>query len=419
MKIYWQSFVDGVVGASYLARLQDYLREIAAPGTEVTVFGMTPPDRDFGRLSEMRCAIQAVAAGIDAEDAGYDAFVMGHFQDPGLYELRSTLRIPVIGTGEATLLAASQLGRRIGLVTLDPAFEVWHLEQAERYGLGDRVKFCTGMGLTPQDFDVCFGGDSGKRRELLDGFTQIARPMVKQGADVIVPAGVLPGLLVGTEKGFNVDGAPVVNCAAVALKSAEMWVQLHQMSDLEPNRGAAFALAPQRAREDFRKLAAQGIPALAQNAPATPGTISHGVSTMPAKIVYSTEVTATGGREGTAKSADGNLDVALVMPKEFGGPGGDGTNPEQLFAAAWSACFLSATKLVARLNKITLPADPVITGRIDVHSGDDGYSLGAELKISIPGLEKSVVQEIVDGAHQRCPFSKATRGNVDVILTVV
>ena len=140
---------------------------------------------------------------------------------------------------------------------------------------------------------------------------------------------------------------------------------------------------------------------------------------MPAKIVYSTEVTATGGREGTAKSADGNLDVALVMPKEFGGPGGDGTNPEQLFAAAWSACFLSATKLVARLNKITLPADPVITGRIDVHSGDDGYSLGAELKISIPGLEKSVVQEIVDGAHQRCPFSKATHGNVDVILTVV
>jgi Ohr subfamily peroxiredoxin len=109
----------------------------------------------------------------------------------------------------------------------------------------------------------------------------------------------------------------------------------------------------------------------------------------------------------------------MPRPRPPQSTGAWGAKTPASFAAAWSACFLSATKLVARLNKITLPADPVITGRIDVHSGDDGYSLGAELKISIPGLEKSVVQEIVDGAHQRCPFSKATHGNVDVILTVV
>lgn len=418
MKIYWQSFVDSVIGASYLDRLQTYLREIAAPGTQVDVFGMTPPDRDFGRLSELRCAVQAIAAGIDAEDAGYDCFVMGHFQDPGLYDLRATLKIPVVGTGEATLLAASQLGRRIGLVTLDPAFEVWHYEQADLYGLGDRVKFVTGLGLTPQDFDQAFGGDQAKRAALLSAFADAARPMVNSGADVIVPAGVLPGLLVGGEKGFKVDDAPVVNCAAVALKSAEMWVQLNRLSDLEPNRGPCFALTPQRARDDFRKLVAQGAPALQDPTAPAPQPVERKPE-VSGKIVYSTEVTATGGREGTARSADGNLDVSLVMPKEFGGPGGTGTNPEQLFAAAWSACFLSATKLVARLNKITLPADPIINGKINVHSGDDGYTLGAELQISIPGLEKSVVEEIVAGAHARCPFSKATRGNVDVTLTVV
>ena len=97
MKIFWQSFVSQVNGASYLARLQDHLNEMAAPGTEVEVFGMDPPDRDFGRLSELRCGIQAIDAGLGAEEAGYDAFVMGHFQDPGLYELRSALRIPVKG----------------------------------------------------------------------------------------------------------------------------------------------------------------------------------------------------------------------------------------------------------------------------------------------------------------------------------
>jgi Asp/Glu/hydantoin racemase len=262
MRIFWQSFVDEVIGASYLGRLQDYLNGIAAAGTTVEVFGMTPPDRDFGRLSELRCGLQAIESGLGAEEDGYDCYVMGHFQDPGLYELRSALRIPVIGTGESTLLAASQLGRRIGLVTLDPAFEIWHREQADLYGLGDRVQFVTGLGRTPQDFDACFAGDEAMKAALLDDFTRNAMPMVEAGADVIVPAGVLPGLLVGGEKGFKVGSAPVVNCAAVALKSAEMWVQLHAFSDLEPNRGPCFGLANERAKRDFRTLIARGAPAL-------------------------------------------------------------------------------------------------------------------------------------------------------------
>jgi hypothetical protein len=258
LKIFWQSFVDAAANAPYMARLDAYLNSIAAPGTTVHVAGLTPPDRDFGRLAEFRCAIMAVDSGIGAAEAGFDAYVMGHFQDPGLYELRAAVDIPVIGAGEATLFAAAQLGRRIGLVTIDPVFEVWHREQAGRYGLGERVTHVAGMGCRPEDFSEAFAGNEEARRRMLSDFAACARPLVDAGADVIVPAGVLPGLLLGGEHGFCVGHAPVVNCAAVGLKSAEMWVQLRALNGLGPSRGPSFALAPQRARDDFRRLVREG-----------------------------------------------------------------------------------------------------------------------------------------------------------------
>src|SRR5256886_6481711 len=168
-----------------MARLAAYLNEIAAPGTSVHVEGITPADRDFGRLSEFRCAIQAADNGLAAQESGFDAYVMGHFQDPGLYELRSALTIPVVGTGEATLLAASQLGRRLGLVTLDPVFEVWHYEQAERYGLGTRVVHVTGLGCKPEDFADAFAGDAAAQARMIEDFVACARPLVEHGADVV------------------------------------------------------------------------------------------------------------------------------------------------------------------------------------------------------------------------------------------
>lgn len=258
MRIFWQSFIDETASRPYMERLGAYLNSIAAPGTTVDVFGISPPDRDFGRLSEFRCAILAVDNGIAAEDNGYDAYVMGHFQDPGLYELRSAVRIPVIGVGEATLLAATQLGRRLGLVTLDPVFENWHREQADRYGIGDRVNHVTGMACRPEDFSAAFAGDEEARRRMLSDFAACAAPLVREGADVIVPAGVLPGLLLCGEHAFKIEHAPVINCAAVGLKSAEMWVQLRRLNGLEPSRGPSFALAPDRAREDFKRLVREG-----------------------------------------------------------------------------------------------------------------------------------------------------------------
>jgi Asp/Glu/hydantoin racemase len=258
MRLLWQSFVDATQNAAYLDRLSAYLNEIAAPGTSVEVRGVSPPDRDFGRLTEFRCAIQAVDNALEAERQGLDGFVMGHFQDPGLYEARSAVRIPVVGTGEATLHAAAQLGRRIGLVSIDQVFEVWHLEQAERYGLGGRIAGIAGLGAVPEDFAAAFAGDAEAHRRMLSAFIDCARPLVAQGADVIVPAGVLPGLLLARERGLVVGHAPVINCAAVALKSAEMWVALHRLDGVEPSRGPSFALAPPRAIDDFRAFVARG-----------------------------------------------------------------------------------------------------------------------------------------------------------------
>jgi lipoyl-dependent peroxiredoxin len=139
----------------------------------------------------------------------------------------------------------------------------------------------------------------------------------------------------------------------------------------------------------------------------------------PEKILYEAEVTATGGRDGKASSTDGLLAVSLSVPKSMGGPGGKGTNPEQLFAAGYAACFLGAVKLVTRTRKITPSAEPTVTAKVGMGPVAIGYALTVELKVELPGLEKSVAEEIVAGAHERCPYSNATRGNIDVKLTVI
>lgn len=136
------------------------------------------------------------------------------------------------------------------------------------------------------------------------------------------------------------------------------------------------------------------------------------------KVLYVAEATSTGGREGTSKSSDGHLSVTLAPPKEMGG-NGNGVNPEQLFAAGYSACFIGAMKFVAGQKKITLPADTSITAKVGIGPIPNGFGINASLKISIPGLDKQTAQQIVEAAHQVCPYSNATRGNIEVNLEVV
>jgi Ohr subfamily peroxiredoxin len=138
------------------------------------------------------------------------------------------------------------------------------------------------------------------------------------------------------------------------------------------------------------------------------------------KIAYSTKATATGGRDGRAVTEDGKLDVKLTTPKELGGPGGDATNPEQLFAAGYSACFLSAIKYVAAQGKIALPADASVTASVGVGPRDDGRGFGLDVAIEIvlPGIERQVAEDLIARAHVVCPYSEATRGNLNVRLSL-
>lgn len=134
--------------------------------------------------------------------------------------------------------------------------------------------------------------------------------------------------------------------------------------------------------------------------------------------LYTAVSTATGGRDGRAVSSDKVLDVKLSTPKELGGAGGDGTNPEQLFAAGYAACFIGALKFVASQTKGTIPADASITAHVGIGQIPGGFGLDIDLHISLPGLEQDAAQALVDAAHQVCPYSNATRGNVDVRLHV-
>jgi osmotically inducible protein OsmC len=134
------------------------------------------------------------------------------------------------------------------------------------------------------------------------------------------------------------------------------------------------------------------------------------------KIIYTAKAHTTGGREnGASRTSDGRLDVKLSIP----GAPGNGTNPEQLFAVGWSACFLSALKVVAQKKRIALPADVAIDAEIDLGTAQGAYGLAARLNVTLPGMEHDAAQSLVEAAHQICPYSVATRGNIDVALSVV
>mgnify|MGYP001554756938 CR=1 FL=1 len=136
------------------------------------------------------------------------------------------------------------------------------------------------------------------------------------------------------------------------------------------------------------------------------------------KVLYTAHATSTGGRDGTSRTDDGILDVKLTTPRQLGGNGAAGTNPEQLFAAGYSACFIGAMKHVAMLQKIALPADTSIAADVGIGPIQNGFGIQVALKVTVPGMERAAAEKLVQAAHQVCPYSNATRGNIDVALTV-
>jgi Ohr subfamily peroxiredoxin len=132
------------------------------------------------------------------------------------------------------------------------------------------------------------------------------------------------------------------------------------------------------------------------------------------KVLYTGKTRTSGGREGGARSEDGRLDITLSPP----GSAGTGTNPEQLFAAGWSACFIGAMGLAARERHVALPADTAVDAEVDLGTGADGYALQARLAVSLPGVPREVAEGLIEAAHERCPYSKMSRGNIDVTITL-
>ncbi len=141
---------------------------------------------------------------------------------------------------------------------------------------------------------------------------------------------------------------------------------------------------------------------------------------MPTNVLYSTSARATGGRDGHSSTLDGSLDVTLATPKELGGAGGSGNNPEQLFAAGYAACFLGAMKFVAGQDHVKVPDDTSVTSTVGIGPrSEGGFGLAIALAVSLPGMEHAAAHALVEKAHQVCPYSNATRGNIDVQLSVV
>jgi Asp/Glu/hydantoin racemase len=249
-RIWYQSFVHPVAQAPYIDRLQALLDQVAGPGVRFEVHGLDPPDHSFHPLTEFRCANQVIRNALEAEKAGYDAFVLGHFQEPGLLEMRGAVDIPVIGLGEANVLAALSLGHRFGLVTIDPVFVPWHDRQVKTYGLADRYAGTTALKMDLPAFMQAFTDETAYAR-IRDDFVAQVRPLIAAGAEVIIPAGGLPMLLFARECPFVIDGSPVTNGIAIVTKAAEMALALKAITKVVVSRRATYAKAAPEAIREF------------------------------------------------------------------------------------------------------------------------------------------------------------------------
>jgi len=250
VRIWYQSFVDPVEQAPYIERLRARLNEVAAPGTAFEVHGISPPDRHFHAITEFRCADQTIRAAMRAEKEGYDAFVIGHFQEPGLIECRGAVDIPVVSLGEAAMLHACTMGRRIGLVTISPVFIPWHAEQIRAHGLEQRVIGAVAVRADLPRFMRAFE-EPGEYATIRADFIAEARTLIARGADVVIPAGGMPMLLFARERPFVIDGALVLEGIATAAKAAEMAVAMHRATGASVSRAGLYFKVPEGAIADY------------------------------------------------------------------------------------------------------------------------------------------------------------------------
>jgi allantoin racemase len=250
-RIWFQGATDCVHMAPYIAKVEAHLEAILDPEFTGTFNTVAPPATTTHALTELRMAGAFVRGALEAERQGYDALAITHFQDAGLAETKSVASIPVLGLGETTLFHACTLGRKLGLVTINPAFVPWHEDQVLRYGLQSRVVGVRAVDAKVSDFIDAFAG-----RDAYDALSpkweRECRILLDAGADVIVPAGGLPMMLYGSEPGANLDGAPIVNGITLLAKAAEMAIKLRRLAGMfAVSRRSNYAAPPQKSLQEF------------------------------------------------------------------------------------------------------------------------------------------------------------------------
>ena len=245
-RIWFQGATDKVHMAPYIAKVEAHLKSILEPDFEATFHTTTPPATTTHAITEFRIARNLIRNALEAERQGYAAMAITHFQDAGLAEVKSVVDIPVLGLGETTLFHACTLGRKLGLVTINPVFVPWHEEQVIRYGLQQRVVGVRAVEATVKDFIDAFA-DKKAYEALYPKWEKECRRLLDAGADVIVPAGGLPMMLFSGE----LDGAPVVNGVTLIAKSAEMAVKLRKLGMAKVSRRSNYVKPPEKALKEF------------------------------------------------------------------------------------------------------------------------------------------------------------------------
>lgn len=248
IRIWYQSFVDEENGGTYWNRLRAHVARIAAPSTTIDINGITPYDSYVHPLVEWRCGREMISNAIRAEREGYDAFIVGHFQDTGLYEARAAVDIPVIGLGEASMLHACTLGQHIALVSLKHGYEPWFRHQITKYGLQSRVTGMHRLHADPELYAAAWT-DPAKTEALYAALRPQLEAIIEEGAEVLIPSGGGPATLLSSI-GRILD-APVLDGVAVAIKMAETAASLKQLSGLAISRSGEFRKAPPEVLEEF------------------------------------------------------------------------------------------------------------------------------------------------------------------------
>jgi allantoin racemase len=249
-RIWFQGATDRALMAPYIAKVEAQFKAILDPEFDFSFNTTTPPATTTHALTEYRVGRNFIRNAVEAERQGYDVVAVTHFQDPGLSEAKSALGIPVLGLGETTLHFSLTLGRKLGLVTINPAFIPWHEDQIVKYGMQSRVVGVRAVDASVLDYIAAFS-DAESFKKLKPLWDRECRVLLDAGADVIVPAGGIPMMLFGGASGANIDGAPIVNGMTVIAKSAELALKLKRDAGIAVSRRSNYARPPEKALREF------------------------------------------------------------------------------------------------------------------------------------------------------------------------